>query len=92
MVKNPLFKHRRRRFDPWVRKIPSRRKWQPPPVFCLENFMDRGAWQAIVHKVRKELDTSSHCCPGEFLLLKIFYGTTHTGDYKKRRTATKIRL
>ena len=25
--------HRRRGFDPWVRKIPWRRKWQPTPVF-----------------------------------------------------------
>ena len=25
-------RHRRRRFDPWVRKIP-RREWQPTPVF-----------------------------------------------------------
>ena len=24
---------RRRRFDPWVGKIPWRRKWQPTPVF-----------------------------------------------------------
>ena len=24
---------RRHRFDPWVRKIPWRRKWQPTPVF-----------------------------------------------------------
>ena len=24
---------RRCQFDPWVRKIPWRRKWQPPPVF-----------------------------------------------------------
>ena len=23
----------RRRFDPWVRKIPRSRKWQPTPVF-----------------------------------------------------------
>ena len=28
------------RFDPWVRKIPWRRKWQPTPVFCLENSID----------------------------------------------------
>ena len=26
-------RHRRRGFDPWVRKIPWRRKWQPTPVF-----------------------------------------------------------
>ena len=26
-------RHRRYGFDPWVRKIPWRRKWQPTPVF-----------------------------------------------------------
>ena len=26
-------RHRRCRFDPWVQKIPWRRKWQPTPVF-----------------------------------------------------------
>jgi len=26
-------RHRRCRFNPWVRKIPWRRKWQPTPVF-----------------------------------------------------------
>ena len=31
---------------PWVEKIPWRREWQPNPVSCLENSMDRGAWQA----------------------------------------------
>jgi len=25
--------HRRRRFDPWIGKIPWRRKWQPTPMF-----------------------------------------------------------
>ena len=25
--------HARRSFDPWVRKIPWRRAWQPTPVF-----------------------------------------------------------
>ena len=26
-------RHRRLRFDPWVGKVPWRRKWQPTPVF-----------------------------------------------------------
>ena len=39
--------------DPWVRKIPWRRAWQPIPVFLLENPMDRGAWWATVHVVSK---------------------------------------
>ena len=28
-------RHKRTRFDPWVRKIPCRREWQPIPVFLL---------------------------------------------------------
>ena len=34
MVKNRL-QCRRHRFDPWVRKCPWRRAWQPTPVFLL---------------------------------------------------------
>ena len=30
---------------PWV--------WQPTPVFLLENPMDSGAWQAVIHRVAK---------------------------------------
>ena len=29
-------RHKRRRFAPWVRKIPCRRKWKPTPVFLPE--------------------------------------------------------
>ena len=35
---------RRRRFDPWVMKLPWRKKWQRTLVFLLKNPMDRGAW------------------------------------------------
>ena len=38
-------------FDPWVGKSPWRKTWQPTQCSCLENPMDRGAWQAIVHRV-----------------------------------------
>ena len=33
--KEPTCQCRRRRFHPWVRKIPWRRKWQPTPVFLV---------------------------------------------------------
>ena len=49
--KTPLCQFRRYKrcgFDPWVGKIPWRRKWQPTPVSCLRNPIDRGEW-AIVH-------------------------------------------
>ena len=29
---------KRLRFDPWVRKIPWKRKWQPTPVFLAGEF------------------------------------------------------
>ena len=40
-------------FNPWVRKIPKRRKWQPIQDYCLENPMDRGSWWATVHEATK---------------------------------------
>ena len=39
--------------DPWIQKIPWRRKWQLTQYSCLGNPMDRGAWWAIVHEVTK---------------------------------------
>ena len=44
-------KHRRLRFDPWVRKIRWRRAWQPIQCFCLENPRDKRALWATVHRV-----------------------------------------
>ena len=41
-------------FDPWIRKIPWRRKWQYSLQHsCLENPMDRGAWWSTVHRAAK---------------------------------------
>ena len=61
-------------FDPWVRKISWRRAWQPTPVFCLENPMDRGAWWATVYGVAKsrtrvkQLSTQHNTKMGQFSL------------------------
>ena len=49
---------RRPRFHPWVGKIPWNKKWQLTPIFLLENPMDRGAWQAIIHGLAKESYTT----------------------------------
>ena len=57
---------RRCRFNPWVRKIPWRRKWEPTPVFLLGDTMDRGAWWATVHGVTKSRltnDSESNTSP-----------------------------
>ena len=53
--KKPAYRckrHKRCRFDPWVRKI-WMRACNPLQYSCLENAMDRGAWRAMVHSVAK---------------------------------------
>ena len=40
---------RRRKFDPWVGRIPWRRA--PTPVFLPGKSQDRGAWQAAVQGI-----------------------------------------
>ena len=40
-------------FNPWVGKISWRRNGNPLQYSCLENSMDRGAWQATFHLVAK---------------------------------------
>ena len=61
MVKNPparAGRHKRHGFDPWVRKIPWRRAWQPIPVFLSgeshgsRSLAGYGPWD------QKELDTT----------------------------------
>ena len=46
-------RYKRCRFNPWVRKIPWRREWQPLQYSCLGNPMDRGAWRATVHGTQR---------------------------------------
>ena len=41
-----------------VGKMSWRKDGLPTPVSCLEDAMDRGAWQATVHGVAKESDTT----------------------------------
>ena len=58
-------------FNPLVRKIPWSRKWQngdPLQYFCLENPMDRGAWQATVHGVEKSRTRLSNWAHTHYLL------------------------
>ena len=41
------------RFDPWVRKIPWRRKWQPPPIFLPGESQGQRSLRATIHRVTK---------------------------------------
>ena len=64
-------RHERHRFNPWVRKIPWRRKWQPLQYSCLENSMDRGAWWATVHRAKVRHDLAAKVWP---YVLRVVYG------------------
>ena len=60
--------------NPQVGEIPWRRAWQPTLYSCLENPIDRGAWQATVQRVTESWTQLKrlrmHICP---------YIHTHTG-------------
>ena len=45
--------HKRQRFDPWVRKTPSSRKWHPTPAFLPGKFHGQRSLAGTVHGVTK---------------------------------------
>ena len=47
---------RRCRFDPWVGKIPWRRKWLPSPVFLPGKYYGQRSLAGTVHGVAQEPD------------------------------------
>ena len=52
VVENPsanIGRLKRHRFDPWIGRSPGGEHGNPLQYSCLENPMDRGAWQAAVH-------------------------------------------
>ena len=51
---------RRRWFDPWVGKIPWRRKWQPIPVFLPGEFHGQKSPVGYSPKGSKESDATEH--------------------------------
>ena len=60
-------RHRRCRFNPWVKKIPWRRKWQPCPVFLPKKSPGQrslgGLESKRSQKVKKTEQLSTHFLP-----------------------------
>ena len=46
-------RHRKCRFSPWARRSPGEGNGDPLQCSCLENPVDKGAWQATVRGVAK---------------------------------------
>ena len=53
---------RRREFDPWVRNIPQRRKWQPTPVFLLGKPHRQRNLEGYSPWGHKKSDTTEQAC------------------------------
>ena len=51
-------RHKRHGFNPWVGKIPWRRKWQPAPVFLPGKYQGRGSLVSYSPWGHKESDTT----------------------------------
>ena len=67
---------RRHGFNPWIRKIPWRRKWQPIPVFLLGKFHGQRSpvgyspWSC--KRVEHDLATKQQKCI-QYILLNFYY-------------------
>ena len=62
-VKNPPARQETQKtqvFDPWVRKIPWRRKWQPTPVFSPGKSHGQRSLVGLRPWGHKESDTTEH--------------------------------
>ena len=51
-------RHKKCRFDPWVKKIPWRRAWQPTPVFTSREFHEQRSLVGCSPYGHKEVDTT----------------------------------
>ena len=58
VVKNPPANAGDTGLIPESGRAPGEGNGNPLQYFCLENPMDRGAWQGTIHEVTKEQDTT----------------------------------
>ena len=58
MLKNPPANARDPGSIPGSRRSPGEENGNPLQYSCLENPTDRGVWQAALHQVAKESDTT----------------------------------
>jgi len=76
-------RHKRCRFNPWVRKIPWSWKWQPTSIFLPEKFYGQKSLVGYSLWGRKELDTTewlsthAHCKKMVLFDIKVILAFKH---------------
>ena len=74
---------RRCRFNPWSGRFPGGVNGDPFQYSCLKNPMDRGVWQATIHRVAKSwMQLSVHLCT---------HTHTHTHTHTLNPETVKVR-
>ena len=68
--KESTCRYRRHEFDPWVRKIPWRRKWQPTPVFLTGKSHGQRSLVGYSPCSYKESDTTEQLSQHTFAPIK----------------------
>ena len=69
--KDPTCRCRRRGFNPWVRKIPWRRKWQPTPGFLPGESHGQRSLAGYSSWGHKSQDSTEHKLPSSIIFFKI---------------------
>ena len=72
--KEPACQCKRLRFNPWVRKIPWRRAWQPTPAFLLGESHGQRSLDGYSPGGCKELDTTE-----QLTISRVFHYTALNG-------------
>ena len=68
-----LRRYKRCSFDPWVGKIPWRRKWQPTPVFLVGKSHGQRSLAGYSPWGCKESDLTSQLKNNKMILLKLIF-------------------
>ena len=68
-------------FDPWVAKIPWKRKWQPIPVFLPAEFHEQKSLVGYSPKGHKESDTTEQLSTGKSFIFPLIFATGHNYRY-----------
>ena len=74
-------RYKRRRFDPWIRKVPWSRKWQPAPIYLPGKFHGQRSLAGYSPQARRELDITERLSSN-----KIYESLNHC------RQSTTVRL
>ena len=81
-------------FNPWVRKIPWRRTWQPNPVLSLGKFLGQKSLAPYSPWGHKESDTTervhSHTCMHICCMYSVFHWRSQKSNLSQKLKASYI--